>query len=275
MKINSREEFDRLVQSIKFIPELLDLDMMMAVVDTTGFVAYIKGKTIDVGAKVGMPVPKEDPLTATMSMNQVIKAVVPKEAYGYSFRAVCTPITLGSDVIGAVGVGISLENELELGNFADILESAIKDLSVTSSDLLNSSSTLSSEITSLLSNVDEFKDNARKIEEVFKGLSNITNQTNMLALNASIEAARAGEMGRGFAVVAEEVRKLADNSKKLIDSTKELLINMDKTTKLVIDSGSKLKSVSETQLELDKLIDTEVTELNSVAEKLKEKSTIR
>lgn len=54
-----------------------------------------------------------------------------------------------------------------------------------------------------------------KLMELIKG---IADQTNLLALNASIEAARAGEAGKGFAVVAEEVRKLADDTKKSVQS---------------------------------------------------------
>ncbi len=75
----------------------------------------------------------------------------------------------------------------------------------------------------------------RKIGEITSTVSDIADQSNLLAVNAAIEAAKAGEHGRGFTVVAQEIRNLADQSKRATIQVKEILNQVNKSVENAVE----------------------------------------
>ena len=82
---------------------------------------------------------------------------------------------------------------------------------------------------------------SKAIYKIVNTMTGITNQTKLLALNASIEAARAGEHGKGFAVVAEEIQKLAAGSSNSASEVAAILKEIEKNTQEVLSIASDSK----------------------------------
>lgn len=100
---------------------------------------------------------------------------------------------------------------------------------------LSSISQLAQEVTLATDVITELNQQGDKINSIVSTISDIAEQTNLLALNAAIEAARAGEQGRGFAVVADEVRVLSQRTHTSTEEISGMISSLQTTTAKAVD----------------------------------------
>jgi len=115
--------------------------------------------------------------------------------------------------------------------------------------------------------VQKLAEGAKSVEDILSTISSIAEQTNLLALNAAIEAARAGEAGRGFAVVADEIRKLAEESKKATTNIARILKDISNGAKGANDAtGQTVEIVKEVNVSAQE-VETQFNEILKMVEK--------
>lgn len=138
-------------------------------------------------------------------------------------------------------------------------------------DTVAKMSELSSDIAASAGAVNQVEERVGSIGSVVGTIQGISEQTNLLALNAAIEAARAGEAGRGFAVVADEVRNLAQRTQQATVEIQEMISQLQSSAnsavelmeKSVVEAADGVELVANAGSELDGIVE-QVNQINDM-----------
>ncbi len=147
------------------------------------------------------------------------------------------------------------ETQSKSSHGAELVEKVVKSIG----DVNTVSETLSE-------NIKALGTQAESIGSVMGVISDIADQTNLLALNAAIEAARAGEAGRGFAVVADEVRKLAEKTMSATTEVGSSISGIQSSTAVNIEQFDKAAKIIAEATELANVSGQALTEIYELAE---------
>ncbi|WP_172200179.1 methyl-accepting chemotaxis protein [Saccharibacillus qingshengii] len=218
---------DALVISIPYLKKITSEDFMIGITDTQKFLYYAPSTDLDFGLSAGSPIPPDDLNLKKALSGRVSSTRIPASAYGTELEAKGIPVfDEQGKVIGALAVAYTLKTETFLHEFGDRMEAVSRSLTDFVASIAAQSQQLAAATTEIRENSGRAVTDAREVNKVTSFIREISEQTNMLGLNAAIEAARVGELGAGFQVVASEVRKLSVDTKKATQSIEQALNNV-------------------------------------------------
>ncbi|MFH6684138.1 methyl-accepting chemotaxis protein [Bacillus amyloliquefaciens] len=260
---------DAFVKVAPFLNSLIQDDITIGIYDTEKLIVNIPAKTFSLNVKPGDPLQKGDIITDAIRMNQKKTSMVPKELFGFPLNARAIPLhDENGKVIGGVGLGTSLEKSAKLHDVAESLSAVVEQTASAVADISESINGFSSQMSGISAQAKQVSESAGEIADISVTVKGISDQSNLLGLNAAIEAARAGESGKGFSVVADEIRKLATHSKDNVGQIDQITKKIHSLLKGLEDSIESINQNTDGQAAAVEQISATMQEISGSAQHL-------
>ncbi len=258
------------ITSIPYIKELLTEDTMITVFDHEKYLYYSPSTELDFGHKPGESLPDGYLNYAMVDRGGTTTLKVPKEEFGVPFTSISFPIKDDKgDIVAAVNAAVSTTRQEMFKNIIDSMDMVADSLLGKVQHIAAHSEELSTTAEQIQKNTEKTVEHSSEVTHVTNTIKGISEQTNLLGLNAAIEAARVGNEGAGFGVVASEVRKLSLDSKNATETIEETLNAIQNSIHSLQNDFQEITKSSQEEAQLVSEFMNEIETLNETSNKLK------
>jgi len=270
-------DLQRFIEIMPILNGVMQDDITIVVFDLRKEViaAYEPGQ-LKMPSKVGDPIKNMENFNLVKKSKEQLPSVVPTRFFGVPAKGLLTPVfDEFGEVVAIVSVSKSIEKEAKIEDSTSKLFSSMEQLNAGIVEVSSNSQQLSI----FIKEIDEFssqtEEEIKNIDSIINDIKNISQHSNLLALNASIEAARAGDAGRGFSVVAKEMGKLSSLSKDSAEKVSRSLLDIKKAIKFISEKIGRTSLSSENQAAATEEMEATADEIVAIAKQLSDLAKVQ
>lgn len=230
------------------IKDWYEQDVSVLVTDLERVIKTYMNPRLDIGFREGDLVPEQSAAYKVIQAGQrIIARITDKTKFTIPYVAISNPIIDNEIVVGAISLVVSIEQYDKLVSMGEELLAAVEEIAASAENLSAQGEEYSATAKTMHTETQNAQKDIAHVTRITDEIKRLSAQSNILGINASIESARAGEYGRGFAVVAQEVKKLADNTKRSAGGIEADIEQVRKSVRRLVDAVSALANTSEAQ----------------------------